>query len=107
MSRRGDGGEAVADRAGGGRVPLVGDLAQREHEGEDAVLVVGEDALVVARLHAAEGHGRAGGEADRVDLAVDLLAEGHEAGVPAQLDALVVRAARRRSCRRSWPAMKT
>ena len=35
-----DGREAVADRAGRRRVPLVGDLAQREHEREDAVLVV-------------------------------------------------------------------
>ena len=102
-----DGGEAVADGAGRRGVPLVGDLAEREHEGEDAALVVGEDALVVAGLYAAERHRGAGGEADRVDLAVDLFAEGDEARVPAQLDALLGELLAERVAVRSEPAMKT
>ena len=107
MSVVGDRREAVGDGAGRRRVPLVGDLAQREHEREDALLVVAQDALVVAGLHAAERHRGAGGEAERVDLGVDLSAEGHEAGVPAQLHALFGELLGEGACRSVVPAMKT
>ena len=63
----GDDREAVVDGARGRRVLQVVDLAQGEHEGEDALPVVEQDVLRLAALHAAEGQGRAGGEAHRVD----------------------------------------
>ena len=92
----GDGREAVVDGAGRRRVLEVVHLAQGQDEGEDAVLVVAQDALVVARLHAAEGHGGARGEADRVDVAEDLGAEGHQPASPSPSRPRLRPAARRR-----------
>ena len=56
--RIGDDGESVVDRAGGGGVLFGVDLAERQDEREDAVLVVLEVAAEVARLDAAERQGR-------------------------------------------------
>ena len=88
--RIGDGREAVRDGARGGRVFLVRHFAKRHDEGEDAVLVVVQIALVVARLDVAEAQCGAVGEAQSVDGRRDLLAEGHQAGFPARLHAGLV-----------------
>ena len=85
----GDGREAVVDGPGGGGVLLVVDLAQRQHEGEHAVLVVAQHLREVTGLRPAEGHGRAGGETQRIDRRGHVLAEGNQAGVPAELDVLL------------------
>ncbi len=87
-ARVGDGREAEADGAGGGRVLEVVDLAQREHEGEHAVLVVEHDLARVAGVHAAERERRAGGEPERVDRRDGVHSERHGEGVVAELDAL-------------------
>ena len=83
--RVGDGGEAPVDAAGRGRAPVGADLAQGIDEGEDAVLVVEQHALVVAGLNSAEGHGRAVGKPQGEDGRGDVGPEGHDAGVPADL----------------------
>ena len=84
----GDDREAEVDGAGGGRVLLVVDLAEREHEGEDAPLVVEEDLarlLEPARLEAAEGHRGAAGEAERVDERRGVGAVGDQERLPVHL----------------------
>ena len=63
-------------------------LAQSEHEGEHAVLVVEQDVADLAAGHAAERQRRPGGEAERVDGRDGVGAEGHDVGVVAHLDAL-------------------
>ena len=83
----GDDREAEVDRARRGGVLQVVHFAQRQHEGEDAVLVVEQDLARLPALHAAEGQRRAGGEAQGVDGADGVGAEGHGVGVVAQLDA--------------------
>ena len=88
----GDDGEAQVDRAGGGGVLEVVDLAERQHEGEHPVLVVEQDLARVAGVHAAEGERRAGGEPERVDGGDGVDAERHGEGVVAQLDALLLQA---------------
>ena len=60
---------------------------KREHEGEDAVLVVLQVGGEVAGLDAAEGKGGAVGEAQGVDQGRHVPAERHQPGVPAKLDA--------------------
>ena len=87
-ARVGDHREAVVDGAGGGGVLQVVDLAQGQHEGEHAVLVVEQDLARLAAVHAAEGEGRAGGEAQGVDGRDGVGAERHDVGVVAHLDAL-------------------
>ncbi len=89
----GDDREAEVDGAGGGRVLLVVDLAEREHEGEDAALVVEQDLaglLEAARLEPAEGHRGAAGEAEGVDERRGVRAVGDEERLPAHLDAAAV-----------------
>jgi len=81
----GDDGEAEVDRARRRRVLEIVHLAQRQHKGEDAILVVEQDVTRLAALHAAEGQGRAHGEAQGVDGADRVRAEGHGVGVVAQL----------------------
>ena len=89
MTRVGDHREAVVDGAGGGRVLQVVHLAEGQHEGKDAVLVVEQDDPArLAALQAAEGQGRPCREAERVDGRDGVEAEGHDVGVVAQLDAL-------------------
>ena len=63
----GDDGEAVVDGPGGGGVLQVVHLAQRQHEGEDALPVVHQNVLGLPALHPAEGQRRTGGEAQGVD----------------------------------------
>ena len=87
-ARVGDDREAEADGAGRGGVLEVVDLAEREHEGEHAVLVVEHDLARVAGVHAAERERRAGGEAEGVDGGDGVDAERHREGVVAELDAL-------------------
>jgi len=79
--------EAVVDGARGGSIFLRRDFAQREHEGEDAVLVVLQVPLEVARLDAAERKRGAVGESQRVDRGGDIAPERHEARLPAELHA--------------------
>ncbi len=88
-ARVGDHREAERDGAGGRRVLQVVDLAEGEHEGKHAILVVEHDLARVAGLHAAEGERRAGGEAQGVDGGDRVEAEGHGEGVVAELDALL------------------
>ena len=56
--RIGDDREAKVDGAGSGGIFQVIDLAQCQHEGEDAVLVVEQDVACLAALDAAEGERR-------------------------------------------------
>jgi hypothetical protein len=62
------------------------DLAQRHNEREDALFVVTQVPLVVARLDAPEGEGGAVGETEGVYRGGDILSERHEARLPAELD---------------------
>jgi hypothetical protein len=84
-ARVGDDREAVRDGAGRRGVLEVVDLAEREHEGEHAVLVVEHDLARVAGVHAAEGERRAGCEAQGVHGGDGVDAEGHGEGVVAEL----------------------
>ncbi len=63
------------------------DLAEGQHEGEDAVLVVAQVGREIAGLDAAEGQRGAVGEAQGVDQRRDVPAEGHQPGLPAELHA--------------------
>jgi hypothetical protein len=84
-----DHGKAVVDGAGRHRVLLRVDLAEREHEGEDAVLVVPEVRFVVPGPDAAEGERHPAGEAEGVHQRGDVAAEGDQPRLPAQLHALL------------------
>ncbi len=81
----GDDREAVVDGPGRRGVPLVRHLAQRHDEGKDAVLVIKQIAPEIARLDAAEAQGRPAGKTERVDRGGNLVAEGHQTCLPAQL----------------------
>ena len=97
----GDDREAEVDGARGRREFLVreqlllgsvGVGAQGEDEGEDAVLVVEEDLtrrLEIARLDAAEGHGRARGEVEGVDGCAHVPSVRDKVGVPTHFHALL------------------
>ena len=82
-------GKAVGDGAGRCGVLEVVDLAEGQHEGEHAVLVVEHDPARLAGVHAAEGERRAGGEAQGVDRRDGVETERHREGVVAELDALL------------------
>ena len=71
-------------------VVQIRSFKRTEHHGEGEHLVLGvlEDLLEVAALHAAEGDAGAGRPVQGVDGMLDLGAERHEAGVPAELHAL-------------------
>ena len=79
--------EAVIDGASGRGIFVRRDFAQREHEGEDAVLVVLQVPFEIARVDAAERQRGAVGEPQCVDCGGDIAAKRHEARFPAELHA--------------------
>ena len=83
----GDGRESEVDGPGGGGVPLVGHLAEGQHEREDPRLVIEEVAAEVARLDAAETQRRTRRKPQRVNRGRNVRPEGHQARVPPHLDA--------------------
>ena len=85
--RIGDDREAVVDGAGSRSVLVGRDFAQRQHEREDAVLVVFQVGGEVAGLDAAEGKGGAIGKAEGVNQRRHVASERHQPRVPAKLDA--------------------
>src|SRR5664280_1977272 len=87
-TRVGDRREAEADGPGRRGVLEVVDLAEGEHEGEHAVLVVEHDLARHAGVHAAKRERRAGGEAQGVHGGDGVDAERHRERVVAELDAL-------------------
>ena len=87
--RIGNHGEAVVDGSGGGRVFFCVHFAKGQHEGENAVLVVFEIALVVSGFDGAERQRRPAGETQGVDQCRDILAEGHQTRFPTELHAFL------------------
>ncbi|OPZ34934.1 MAG: hypothetical protein BWY96_02964 [Spirochaetes bacterium ADurb.BinA120] len=85
----GDYREAVVKRSRGCGVFFGVHLAQGEHEGEDAVLVVAQVGLEIARPHSAEGERRAVCEAEGVDERRYILPEGNKPRLPSKLHALL------------------
>jgi len=82
----GDDGESHIDRPGAGGVLKVIHLAERQAEGEDAVLAIEQGLAAVAGLHAAERQRAANGPVQRVDARYGVAAVGYYVGVPAHLD---------------------
>src|ERR1019366_859052 len=83
-----DNGEAVVDGAGRRRVFVGRDFAQREHEGEDTVLVVLQVGAKVTGLDAAKGKGRAVRKAEGINQGRHVPPKRNQPGVPAKLHAL-------------------
>ena len=89
----GDHREAEIDGPGGGGVFLVVHLAQRQHEGEHAALVVEQDLagfLQPARLEPAEGERGAAGEAEGVNDGRGIRPVGDQERFPVHLHAAAV-----------------
>ena len=82
--RVGNDRETEVDGAGGGRVLEVVDFAEGQNEGEYPVLVVDQDLAGLAAFQAAEGERGTGGEAEGIDGADRIGAEGHRVGVVAR-----------------------
>ena len=98
--------EAEVDGTGGRGVLFVVHLAERQHEGEHPPLVVEQDLtrlLEVARLEAAERHGRAAGEAERMHDRRRVRAIGHQEVVPAHIHAAPVQLCRHAVAGRARP----
>ncbi|MEJ2561680.1 MAG: hypothetical protein P8Z42_03225 [Anaerolineales bacterium] len=83
--RIGDDGKSVGDRPGGRGIFKIVDLAQGQHEGENAELVVQQDVAPLAAFHAPESERGSSGETQRVDRPDGVAAEGNDIRVVSHL----------------------
>ena len=82
--------EAEVDRPGGGGIFQVIYFAQGQHKGKDPFPVVEQNIARLTCLQAAKGKSGAGGEAQGIDGAEGVGAEGDSVGVIAQFDPFFV-----------------